>query len=69
MPALTVGNIALSFHWAAAAVTRRVLDEAGHRVASVEASHEQLSAFQAADHVDVLASASLPDSHTSCLAP
>jgi glycine betaine/proline transport system substrate-binding protein len=66
-PAITVGNIALSFHRAAAAVTRRVLEAHGHRVESVEAPHEQLFRLQAEGEVDVLVSAWLPSSHGTYL--
>lgn len=68
-PPLTVGNIALSFHRAAAAVTRRLLEAHGHRVTSIEAPHEQLFELQAAGQVDVLVSAWLPSSHDAYLAP
>ncbi|WP_236654547.1 glycine betaine ABC transporter substrate-binding protein [Streptacidiphilus anmyonensis] len=61
--ALTVGNIALSFHRAAAALTRRVLEAHGHRTAGIEAPHEQLFRLQAEARVDVLVSAWLPASH------
>jgi glycine betaine/proline transport system substrate-binding protein len=66
-PAITVGNIALSFHRAAAAVTRRVLEAHGHRVESIEAPHEQLFRLQADGKVDVLVSAWLPSSHDAYL--
>ncbi|MGW3040230.1 glycine betaine ABC transporter substrate-binding protein [Kitasatospora sp. NPDC001159] len=66
-PAITVGNIALSFHRAAAAVTRRVLEAHGHRVESIEAPHEQLFRLQADGRVDVLVSAWLPSSHDTYL--
>ncbi|MEV7597867.1 glycine betaine ABC transporter substrate-binding protein [Kitasatospora sp. NPDC089797] len=64
---ITVGNIALSFHRAAAAVTRRVLEAHGHRVESVEAPHEQLFRLQQDGRVDVLVSAWLPSSHDTYL--
>ncbi|MEU6347604.1 glycine betaine ABC transporter substrate-binding protein [Streptomyces sp. NPDC046977] len=67
-PTVTVGNIALSFHRAAAAVTRRVLEAHGHRVNSVEAPHEQLFRLQEEGSVDVLVSAWLPSSHGAYLA-
>ncbi|GAA2275822.1 glycine betaine ABC transporter substrate-binding protein [Kitasatospora cystarginea] len=67
-PPLTVGNIALSFHRAVAAVTRRVLEAHGHRVTGIEARHEQLFRLQAARQVDVLVSAWLPSSHDGYLA-
>ncbi|MGR6973634.1 glycine betaine ABC transporter substrate-binding protein [Streptomyces cynarae] len=66
-PTITVGNIALSFHRAAAAVTRRVLEAHGHRVNSVEAPHEQLFRLQDAGGIDVLVSAWLPSSHDTYL--
>ncbi|WP_269857014.1 glycine betaine ABC transporter substrate-binding protein [Streptomyces sp. RPT161] len=69
VPALTVGNIALSFHRAAAAVTRRVLEAHGHRVRGLEAPHEQLFHLQQTGEVDVLVSAWLPSSHDAYLAP
>ncbi|CAM5553723.1 glycine betaine ABC transporter substrate-binding protein [Streptomyces canarius] len=62
-PTITVGNVALSFHRAAAAVTRRVLEAHGHRVDSVEAPHEQLFRLQEEGGIDVLVSAWLPSSH------
>ncbi|MFD8229284.1 glycine betaine ABC transporter substrate-binding protein [Streptomyces massasporeus] len=62
-PTLIVGNIALSFHRAAAAVVRRLLEEAGHEVRSVEAPHEELFRLQAIGEIDVLVSAWLPASH------
>ncbi|MFE2144705.1 glycine betaine ABC transporter substrate-binding protein [Streptomyces sp. NPDC059456] len=68
-PALTVGNISLSFHRAAAAVVRRVLEDAGHEVRTVEAPHQELFAMQAAGEVDVLVSAWLPASHGKYVAP
>ncbi|MEU8824709.1 glycine betaine ABC transporter substrate-binding protein [Streptomyces sp. NPDC048636] len=63
-----MGNISLSFHRAAAAVVRRVLEDAGHEVHSVEAPHEQLFGLQAAGEIDVLVSAWLPASHGTYLA-
>ncbi|PNV31897.1 glycine/betaine ABC transporter substrate-binding protein [Streptomyces sp. DH-12] len=60
---VTVGNIALSFHRAAAAVTRRILEKHGHQVRSVEAPHERVFRLQEEDAVDVLVSAWLPSSH------
>ncbi|MFI9387092.1 glycine betaine ABC transporter substrate-binding protein [Kutzneria sp. NPDC052558] len=68
MAVITVGNIALSFHRAAAAVTRRVLERHGHEVRTVEAPHEEMFRLQADGHVDVLNSAWLPDSHGRYLA-
>lgn len=68
-PALTVGNISLSFHRAAAAVTRRVLEDSGHEVRTVEAPHQQLFEVQAAGELDVLVSAWLPSSHGKYLSP
>lgn len=67
-PALTVGNISLSFHRAAAAVTRRILEDAGHEVRTIEAPHQQLFALQASGEIDVLVSAWLPSSHGEYLA-
>ncbi|MET9297073.1 glycine betaine ABC transporter substrate-binding protein [Streptomyces sp. NPDC003077] len=60
---VTVGNIALSFHRAVAAVTRRVLEKHGHRVRGVEAPHERVFRLQEQNAVDVLVSAWLPSSH------
>lgn len=68
-PALTVGNISLSFHRAVAAVTRRVLEDSGHEVRTVEAPHQQLFEVQAAGELDVLVSAWLPSSHGKYLSP
>ncbi|MFI9105463.1 glycine betaine ABC transporter substrate-binding protein [Streptomyces fildesensis] len=67
-PALTVGNIALSFHRAAAAVTQRILEDAGHEVRTIEAPHQRLFALQALGEIDVLVSAWLPSSHGEYLA-
>ncbi|MFI6661143.1 glycine betaine ABC transporter substrate-binding protein [Streptomyces sp. NPDC050523] len=64
---ITVGNIALSFHRAVAAVTRRVLEDHGHPVNSVEAPHEQLFRLQEDGDIDVLISAWLPSSHDTYL--
>ncbi|MEW2326065.1 glycine betaine ABC transporter substrate-binding protein [Streptomyces griseoincarnatus] len=64
---ITVRNIALSFHRAAAAVTRIVLEAHGHRVNSVEAQHEQLFRLQEEGDIDVLVSAWLPSSHDTYL--
>lgn len=66
---LVLGNIALSFHRAAAAVVHRILIDAGHRVRTVEAPHEELFARQATGEIDVLCSAWLPASHGRYLAP
>ncbi|MEU3859644.1 glycine betaine ABC transporter substrate-binding protein [Streptomyces sp. NPDC028722] len=66
---VTVGNIALSFHRAVAAVTRRVLEAHGHRVHSVEAPHERLFRLQEEGAIDVLVSAWLPSSHDTFLSP
>ncbi|MER6463810.1 glycine betaine ABC transporter substrate-binding protein [Streptomyces sp. NPDC001288] len=63
LPALTIGNIALSFHRAAAAVVRRVLEDAGHETHTLEAPHEQMFDLQARGGVDILVSAWLPASH------
>ncbi|GGT09765.1 MULTISPECIES: glycine betaine ABC transporter substrate-binding protein [Streptomyces] len=60
---VTVGNIALSFHRAAAAVTRRILEKHGHQVRSVEAPHERMFRLQEEGAVDILVSAWLPSSH------
>jgi len=65
--AITVGAIALSFHRAAAAVARRVLEAHGHRVETIEAPHEQMFRLQASGQVDVLISAWLPSSHDTYL--
>lgn len=66
---LTVGNIALSFHRATAAVVRRILEAHGHTVRTIEAPHEEMFARQAAGRADVLVSAWLPDSHDTYLNP
>lgn len=60
---IIAGNIALSFHRAAAGVTRRVLESHGHRVKSIEAEHEELFDLLSKGEVDVLVSAWLPSSH------
>ena len=67
MSNIVVGNIGLSFHRAAAAVSRRVLEAHGHQVTRVEAPHEELFGMQAAGRVDVLLSAWLPASHGTYL--
>ncbi|MFJ4845797.1 glycine betaine ABC transporter substrate-binding protein [Streptomyces sp. NPDC088733] len=58
-----VGNIALSFHRAAAAVVRRVLESHGHPVAGAEGVHEEMFGLLEHGRVDVLVSAWLPSSH------
>ncbi|MDX3077835.1 glycine betaine ABC transporter substrate-binding protein [Streptomyces sp. MI02-7b] len=60
---IIVGNIALSFHRAAAGVARRVLESHGHQVKSVEAKHEELFDLLRNGDVDALVSAWLPSSH------
>ena len=60
---IIAGNIVLSFHRAAAGVTRRILESHGHRVKSVEANHEELFDLLRNGDVDVLVSAWLPSSH------
>ncbi|MFE9883192.1 glycine betaine ABC transporter substrate-binding protein [Streptomyces sp. NPDC005784] len=66
-PPLTLGTIALSFHRAATAVTRRILETHGHQVSVIEAPHEELFRRQAAGEVDVLVCAWLPSSHATYL--
>ncbi|MEU7136543.1 glycine betaine ABC transporter substrate-binding protein [Streptomyces sp. NPDC046261] len=66
--AITVGNIALSFHRATATVVRRILESYGHEVRSVEAPHEEAFALLGQGRIDVLVSAWLPASHGGYLA-
>ena len=58
-----VGNIALTFHAAAAAVVKIVLEERGYVADEREAAHEDMFALLARGDVDVLVAAWLPASH------
>lgn len=62
-PSIILGNIALSFHRAAAAVVQVILEDSGYEVSTREAPHEELFAKQASGEIDILASAWLPASH------
>ncbi|MCG7625328.1 glycine betaine ABC transporter substrate-binding protein [Epibacterium sp. Ofav1-8] len=67
--ALTVGQIDLSFHQAAAAVVCALLTRTGHQVDLRTAAHEDMFAMQAAGEVDLVVSAWLPASHGRYIAP
>ncbi|MGW6263349.1 glycine betaine ABC transporter substrate-binding protein [Streptomyces sp. NPDC055085] len=66
-PNLTVGNIDLSCHRAAAAAIHHVLEETGHAVHRLEAPLEHLFDLLGSGEVDVLVSAWLPTNHTKYL--
>jgi glycine betaine/proline transport system substrate-binding protein len=64
-----VGNIALSFHAAAAAVVKVVLEEHGYVAEEREAAHEDMFALLARGDVDLLVAAWLPASHGKYFEP
>ena len=66
---IRLGQIALSFHVAAAAVVTALLQRAGHDVVHVEAPHEDMYQLLGAGEVDLVCSAWLPDSHGTYIAP
>lgn len=66
---LVVGQIALSFHKAAAAVLCELLLKTGHEVEVKEAPHEDMYAMQKAGDVDLVVSAWLPASHGTYIEP
>lgn len=66
---LVVGQIALSFHKAAAAVLCELLTKTGHEVDVKEAPHEDMYAMQKAGDVDLVVSAWLPASHGTYIEP
>nr|AYM53676.1 substrate-binding transporter protein [Cystobacter fuscus] len=68
-PTLTLGQIDLSFHAAAAAVVARILTDHGHPVEFNTALHEEMFARMQRKEVDLLSSAWLPGSHGAYLAP
>ena len=67
--AITLGQIGLSFHQAAAAVVARVLADYGQPVVFSTALHEEMFARMRRGEVDLLCSAWLPGSHGAYLAP
>lgn len=66
---ITIGQIDLSFHKAAAAVYHLVLSYLGYSVELVTAPHAQMFALQEAGKIDLLVSAWLPGSHAKYLEP
>ncbi|WP_343211396.1 glycine betaine ABC transporter substrate-binding protein (plasmid) [Aliisedimentitalea scapharcae] len=66
---LVVGQIALSFHKAAAAVLCEMLTKTGQEVDVKEAPHEDMYAMQKAGDVDLVVSAWLPASHGTYIEP
>lgn len=60
---LVIGQIALSFHIASAAVVRAIVELTGTRTITREASHEQMYEMLARGEVDMVVSAWLPGSH------
>ncbi len=66
---LVVGQIALSFHIAAAAVVTNLLEEAGVQVELRTAPHEKTFALLARSEIDLVVSAWLPHSHGAYIAP
>jgi glycine betaine/proline transport system substrate-binding protein len=67
--AITLGQIGLSFHEAAAAVVARVLGDYGQTVVFSTALHEEMFARMRLGEVDLLCAAWLPGSHGTYLAP
>ena len=66
---IRIGHIALSFHEASAREVARVLESHGHEVTFASAPHEEAFAMLGRGEVDILASAWLPSSHETYLAP
>jgi glycine betaine/proline transport system substrate-binding protein len=64
-----VGNIALSFHAAAAAVVKILLEGWAYETDEREAAHEDMFAMLGRGEVDLLVTAWLPASHGRYLAP
>jgi glycine betaine/proline transport system substrate-binding protein len=60
---LVIGQIALSFHVASAAVVRAIVELAGVKTTVQEAPHEQMYGMLARGEVDMVVSAWLPGSH------
>ena len=60
---LVIGQIALSFHIASAAVIRAIVEQAGVKTVTREAPHEAMYAMLAKGEVDMVVSAWLPGSH------
>lgn len=58
-----IGQIALSFHVASAAVVRAILERGGVKTITREAPHEDMYAMLARGEVDILVSVWLPGSH------
>ena len=66
---LSVGQIALSFHAAAAAIVIELLEQLGHTIELHDAPHADMFAMQQAGKVDLVVSAWLPDSHEVYVKP
>lgn len=66
---ITVGQIELSFHKAAAAVFIHVLDYLGYRILLKTAPHTDMFKLQQNGEIDLLISAWLPGSHSKYLSP
>jgi len=66
---IRIGHIALSFHEASAREVARILESHGHEVSFAAAPHEEAFAMLGRGEVDILASAWLPSSHETYLAP
>jgi len=66
---LVIGNIALSFHAAAAAVTALTIERHGLATSAIAAPHEQMFAMLDRGEVDLLVTAWLPASHGRYLEP
>ncbi|MCJ0765105.1 glycine betaine ABC transporter substrate-binding protein [Variovorax terrae] len=60
---LVIGQIALSFHVASAAVVRAIVERSGVKTFTREAPHEAMYAMLARGEVDMVVSAWLPGSH------
>lgn len=66
---LVVGQIALSFHAAAAAVVTHLLQDTGVQSVLCDAPHEKIYAMLAKGEIDLVVSAWLPHSHGAYIAP
>jgi len=66
---ITLGQIGLSFHEAAAAVVAKLLGDYGQLVVFSTALHEEIFARMRRGEVDVLCAAWLPGSHGTYLSP
>ena len=66
---LIIGQIALSFHAAAAAIVIELLEQLDHTIELRDAPHAEMFTMQQAGEVDLVVSAWLPDSHEIYVKP